>query len=283
MVLIERQQVSSLTSIEKRRFEDLLKMSGGYVLDFTNATFAEFIRDNANKDIYAARYAYNGDSKAKRLRAFWEMEDDLVVGRALKALLELWRYQNEAGTDSRADAAYEACQKTVARLLGKVYKQEETVEDFLKKDFGDVSITGLEVNPTVVPVLESRIREATICLKGGASLSSIFMCGSVLEGILLSIALNNPQKFNQSPGSPKDSKTGKVKPFQDWKLCEFIDVSHELGLLRLDVKKFSHALRDFRNYIHPYQQMSSGFAPDNHTAEICFQVLRAAIDGLRRR
>ena len=47
--------------------------------------------------------------------------------------------------------------------------------------------------------------------------------------------------------------------------------------MKEDVKKFSHALRDFRNYIHPYQQMSIGFQPDEHTARICFQVLKAAL------
>ena len=71
-----------------------------------------------------------------------------------------------------------------------------------------------------------------------------------------------------------------MKRFPDWKLAELIDVACELGYLRLDVKKFSHTLRDFRNYIHPYEQMSSGFSPDKHTAEICLQVLRAAIASL---
>jgi hypothetical protein len=46
------------------------------------------------------------------------------------------------------------------------------------------------------------------------------------------------------------------------------------------VKKFSHGLREFRNYIHPYEQMVSGFAPDEHTAKVCFQVLKAALASL---
>lgn len=39
-------------------------------------------------------------------------------------------------------------------------------------------------------------------------------------------------------------------------------------------------LRDFRNYIHPYEQWSSGFNPDEHTALISWQVLKAAIHDL---
>ena len=63
-------------------------------------------------------------------------------------------------------------------------------------------------------------------------------------------------------------------------VSQLIDVACEIGFLKIDVKKFSHALRDFRNYIHPYQQFSSKFTPDSHTAKICFQVLKAAIADL---
>ena len=273
--------MSSLTSLEKRRFEDLFGMRSGYVLDFSNNTFNQFFKENIGISIYDDRYAYNGESKANHLRAFWEIDDDANVGRALKAMLELWRYQNESGKDGRADKTYTECLKTASRLMGKEVAADETEEEFLKKDFGAISIVGLDIDSTIAPILESRIREAMECHHVGASLASIFMCGSVLEGILLNIALKNPAAFNQAQSSPKNKDTQKVKPFQDWTLANLIDVAHEVGLLRLDVKKFSHVMRDFRNYIHPYEQMASRFNPDKHTAEICLQVLRAAIVGLQ--
>lgn len=273
--------MSSMTSLEKRRFEDLFGMASGYVLDFSDRTFAQFFRENVGVNIYDDRYKYNGGSKAKRLRAFWEMDDDGEVGKALEALLELWRYQNELGKNSRADLTCSECLKTAARLLGKEVGAEETEEEFLKKDFGAISIVGMDIDSTIAPILESRIREAMECHHAGASLASIFMCGSVLEGLLLSIALKNPEAFNQAKSSPKNKETQKVRPFQDWTLANLIDVAHEVDFLRLDVKKFSHVMRDFRNYIHPYEQMASKFDPDKHTAEICLQVLRAAIVGLK--
>jgi len=273
--------VSSLTSLEKRRFEDLFGMASGYVLDFTDRTFAQFFKENGGTNIYDARYSNNGESKAKHLRSFWEMGDDAVVGKTLKAMLELWRYQNESGKDGRADKTYSECLKTITRLTGKEVVAEETEEEFLKKDFGSITIAGLNIDSTIAPILESRIKEAMECHHAGAPLASIFMCGSVLEGVLLNIALKNPAAFNQAQSSPKNKETQKVRPFQDWTLANLIDVAHEVGLLRLDVKKFSHVMRDFRNYIHPYEQMASRFDPDKHTAEICLQVLRAAIVGLK--
>jgi hypothetical protein len=112
-------------------------------------------------------------------------------------------------------------------------------------------------------------------------LGVIFLCGSTLEGILLGIACTRPNDFNKSTVSPKNN-AGKVKQFQEWTLSDFINVARDLSLVGEDVKKFSHALRDFRNYIHPYQQMASDFSPDEHTAKICWQVLLAAITQLSK-
>jgi hypothetical protein len=39
-------RMADLTNIEKRQFEKLLGMSGGYVLNFSNRTFDEFVTDS---------------------------------------------------------------------------------------------------------------------------------------------------------------------------------------------------------------------------------------------
>ena len=272
--------MSSLKTLEKEPFEDLLRMSTGYVLHFTNATFASLFEESVGKDIYDDRYLKHGDSKAKRLRAFWETEDDEVVGKVLGELLDIWEYKNPE-PNAGQKATLLRCRDTVGRLLGNKAAQPETEDQFLRRDLRGVSIHKVRIERTLLPILESRFQEATRALAANAPLAAIFMCGSVLEGLLLGTALAHPREFNQARGSPKDD-TGKVKPFQEWKLSQFIDVSCELGYLRLDVKKFSHALRDFRNYIHPYQQMTTQFTPDAHTAEICMQVLRAAVASLSK-
>lgn len=149
-------------------------------------------------------------------------------------------------------------------------------EDFLIQEFKDLSIDKIGLDGSVTDVLNYRFKEIKICLEQDAPLSAIFLIGSTLEGILLGVALKNIIEFNKANCSPKD-KDGKVKQFPMWSLSNLIDVAFELKLLNQDVKKFSHSLRDFRNYIHPYEQMSSNFQPDKHTAKICWQVLRAGI------
>jgi len=271
--------VSSLKTVEKTAFEDLFEMGGGYVLDFSNNTFATFFRENANIDIYDDKYAINGRSKARRLRAFWKIESDLLVGRLLSELLEYWHFKNPT-PDEQAKALADRCTRTVERLIGHQIDPGRSEREFLGRDLKSVSLAAVPIDEPMVNLLEARYAEAERCLQHRAPLATIFMAGSILEGLLLGVACARPQQFNQAPNSPKDSKAGSVKPFQNWRLAELIDVACELKYLHLDVKKFSHALRDFRNYIHPYQQKASGFAPDEHTARICLQVLRAAIASL---
>jgi len=149
-------------------------------------------------------------------------------------------------------------------------------DEFLKREFSEISLDKIGLDGVITETLKVRFEEMKKCLSAKAPLSVIFLAGSTLEGILLGIALKHPKEFNQSKVSPKD-KEGKVKDFPHWTLSNFIDAAYDVGLLLEDVKKFSHSLRDFRNYIHPYQQVSTGFNPDKHTAAICWQVLKAAI------
>ena len=149
--------------------------------------------------------------------------------------------------------------------------------EFLETEFYDISISSLPIDSCLIPYLEARIEEIRQCLSVKAPLSVIFLIGSTLEGVLLGVASKYPAVYNRANSAPKDAQTGKTRNLNEWTLNNFIDVSYEVGFLKEDVKRFSHALRDFRNYIHPYQQMSISFQPDEHTAKICFQVLKVAL------
>lgn len=155
-------------------------------------------------------------------------------------------------------------------------KTEIKEDDFLHKEFNEINLDLLGLDSVITETLKFRFDEIKKCMTIKAPMSVIFLSGSSLEGILLGIASKYPKNFNQSNSSPKD-KEGKVKPHHEWTLSNFIDTAHEIGLIKEDVKKFSHSLRDFRNYIHPYEQVSARFNPDEHTAKICLQVLKAAI------
>ena len=129
-------------------------------------------------------------------------------------------------------------------------------------------------------VLLFRWKEAQRCVQAEAYLSAVVMMGSILEGVLLHKFENNREVGNRAKSSPKDKKTGKPKPINDWGLSAMIDVAHELSWLHGDVKRFSHALRESRNLIHPYVQRLHQELPDEDTCSICWPVVRAAITDL---
>lgn len=151
-----------------------------------------------------------------------------------------------------------------------------TEDEFLKREFSDVSIAEIGLESVVSEILQKRITEIEQCFSADAYLSVILLAGSTLEGILLGLAIKYPKQFNTSKATPKDT-SGKVRKFHEWSLSAFIDVARDINLIQHDTQKFSHSLRDFRNYIHPFEQMTSGFNPRQHTAKICLQVLKAAI------
>ena len=103
--------MAALSYNERRRLEKFLGMSSGYVLDFSDRTFEEFVRDAVGVNIHDEKYTTHGTSKANKLRRFWEVEDDYTAGRLLDRLIDY-------GADDEADKQLtESCKQIVSRLL----------------------------------------------------------------------------------------------------------------------------------------------------------------------
>jgi len=79
--------MSSLKFNEKKLFERLFEMGNGNLLDFSHSSLQEFMSD-FEIDLGSDKYDKYGSSKAKRFRAFWEIEADGIVVPVLEALLE---------------------------------------------------------------------------------------------------------------------------------------------------------------------------------------------------
>lgn len=269
--------MSTLTEIDKRYLEKILGMQSGYVLDYSDTTFQEFFT-RYGIEIHSQKYQTYGSSKARKMRAFWEKESDAIVGQVLDEMLGVYEVNCLLNGNQPDAVILEQSRKVVARLTGKplATKTMTAEEAFLQSEFSIPNLQKLPVEGAVASIIESRLKEAQATMSAKAYLSTIFLCGSVLEAVLLGAAQKEPVRFNRSSACPK-SPEGKPKLFHDWTLSQLIDVSCEIGLLKPDVQKFSHGLRDFRNYIHPYAQMLSRFSPDKHTATLCFQTLKAAL------
>lgn len=106
--------MAQLDYIEKGHFEKLFGMDSGYVLDFSNRAFQEFVYEKTQIDIYQK---YPGLSKAKILRAIIADSDKVTVG---KLLLELLRYMQAKDMISDDDRdTFKKCVVIGNRLIGK--------------------------------------------------------------------------------------------------------------------------------------------------------------------
>ena len=109
-----------IRSIDMRLIDDLFEMGDGYVLNFSNKTFAEFFDDELGIDIDDSRYDVEGTSKAKRLRFFLKTCDPQV---RIQTLLALWEYREvdrrRNPTEETIQDAEEEFYSLIERLGGK--------------------------------------------------------------------------------------------------------------------------------------------------------------------
>jgi hypothetical protein len=269
--------VADLDNGTKRKLELLLGMSGGYVLDFSNASFAEFVQTAIGIDPYEK---YAPASKAKLLRRIWQEEPLPTVAKLNLDLLEHWRVGKLVAGDGLSESESTLHDELTAKFGEIAPSPDETDLQFLARDFGEVDLTALPRELSSQDVVQSRLDEIDRCLEARAPLAVVFLVGSTLEGLLLQVALAQAKAYAGCPSAPQVK--GRTKELSAWTLDELITVSRILNVLSEDVSRHAGQVRHFRNYIHPRQQMKEGFEPRMETARIAQQVLRGALADLKR-
>jgi hypothetical protein len=83
--------MANLTYVDKLQLEKLFGMGSGYVLNFSDRTFQEFVVDCVGIDPYAPGMDAGGSSKAKRLRYFLKMQPNQVAGKLLGGLCDYYQ------------------------------------------------------------------------------------------------------------------------------------------------------------------------------------------------
>ncbi|MFD2168383.1 TIR domain-containing protein [Thalassotalea euphylliae] len=80
--------MSDLTTNERRLLETYFVMGGGYFLEFSNNSLADFVSQSINVDLYSEKYNRDSGSKANRMRALWDLESNYIVGKLVKDIIE---------------------------------------------------------------------------------------------------------------------------------------------------------------------------------------------------
>lgn len=117
--------MADLTYIERANIEKFLGMKSGYVMDFSDRTFQEFVGEAVGLEIDDKKYHYASNSKANRLRQFIKVESNYIFGKLLSAFCDYWLSKvHTGGIDPIGDESlYKECLKIAEKL-----KQESIVE-----------------------------------------------------------------------------------------------------------------------------------------------------------
>jgi len=138
--------MANLTFSEKQLIESVLGMSSGYVLDFSNRDFEEFMKDVVKYNIYAK---YPGLSKAKMLREFIKDEAETYVGKAIVMLIN---HMNDnslitSNNKEKADILYELGKRLLGKTDTQTQQKKHTPEPNKKQevDFDSLNKSLLEL------------------------------------------------------------------------------------------------------------------------------------------
>lgn len=114
--------MANLRMLDMQVIDDLFQRSDnpGYVLDFSDRTFAIFFAQELNVDIDDAIYQKDGTSKLRRLKCFLRTVD---ADAATRALNSLWAYREmrrqKAGREESAKNAHGQLLQLINRIGGK--------------------------------------------------------------------------------------------------------------------------------------------------------------------
>lgn len=147
---------------------------------------------------------------------------------------------------------------------------------FLERKYDFADSCSFISDEKLAKVIKERIIEIEAAVGKNMPLAVLFLIGSTLEGVLAAIAQKYQKQFNAAKAAPK--KDGKPLPLSLWLLGSLIDVAHEVNVLDKGVVEFAKSVRNYRNYIHPREQVKHDFSPTMDTVEISLQVLKAALN-----
>lgn len=181
---------AKLKTSDMRFLDDIFESGGGYVLDFSNQTFAEFFEDELHINIDDPRWYGGGDSKGKRLRYFLRNNKPEII---VKTLLALWDYREKRRKRNRIEETIPDAEndffEIVERLGGKrpagvkpivdsIESIDPAISDTLKQSLMDIS----QLDPIPRGFAFERFLRSLFDANGLAARASFRLEGEQIDG-----------------------------------------------------------------------------------------------------
>lgn len=158
--------MSNLSLPNKAFLENVLGMKSGYVLSFSNASYANFFAE-LDIDIYdSEKYTGFGDSKANRMRAFWRDGSNAEVSKALSSLAEYIEVEKSSdnlwGQPAFSDITHEHTAKIreIANQLGTAPTVGHPVKSIVSQAItGEATVTDNKIQIEINEDIYNHIRQ----------------------------------------------------------------------------------------------------------------------------
>jgi len=131
-------------------------------------------------------------------------------------------------------------------------------------------------NEELKKILQRDFLEIQRANRANCCKSVIILCGGSIEGILTDLLLANESQAKAS---------GRASKFPDitrWDLSDLINVAVDLKLVTPGVEKLSHPIREYRNLVHPGNEIRNKLKFDAEEAKIALEVLNIVYRDLNK-
>ena len=97
--------------------------------------------------------------------------------------------------------------------------------------------------------------------------SVIILSGGAIEAMLVDLLEQNRTSAQTAASAPKSTELSR------WVLSDLIAVAVELKLVSAGAEKLSHSIREYRNLVHPGNEIRNGLSFGREEARIALEVL----------
>lgn len=162
------------------------------------------------------------------------------------------------------NVSFVAVMGRLAMVLGRLRTATEESPDLPvteKREFSFIS------KPDLRAIVERDYGEIQRAFISNCWKSVIILCGGSIEAILTDLLLANETAAVSAKSAPKDDDITR------WDLARLMGVAVELKLVSAGMQKLSHPVREYRNLVHPGNEIRSKLGFGAEEAKIAVELL----------
>jgi hypothetical protein len=120
-------------------------------------------------------------------------------------------------------------------------------------------------------IVSRDLYEAQLCMDCSHK-SVVILCGGVVEAVLIYRLSQGKRKTNAITQFRKQyPKAKNLSDINSWSFEQLINIAKQVKLIDEGIRLNLHAIRNFRNFVHPYREIKSTSSPDSHLATIALE------------